>query len=135
MKAAEWGIMAGMSDVNGAAGRSSATSLGDAVGSGATADPGSGSRPGSASGPGGQGSEPGGRRRLERKIAGRWLAGVCVGLADYLSVDVTLVRAGIAVLTFFSGIGAVIYVVGWLLLPEEGEPTSILEQLINKTGA
>jgi phage shock protein PspC (stress-responsive transcriptional regulator) len=80
-------------------------------------------------------NEPGTVRRLERKLDGRWIAGVCAGVADYFGVDVTIVRAVFAVLACFSGLGALIYVVGWALLPEEGDPTSILEKLVNKTGS
>jgi phage shock protein C len=74
-------------------------------------------------------------KRLERKVQGRMLAGVCAGLADYLGLDPTLVRVVVAVLALFGGAGLVVYVVGWALIPEEGEPTSIAEKLINKGGS
>ena len=59
---------------------------------------------------------------------------MCVGLADYLGVDVNLIRVIVAVLVLFGGFGALAYVVAWALVPEEGESTSIAEKLINKTG-
>jgi phage shock protein PspC (stress-responsive transcriptional regulator) len=74
----------------------------------------------------------GGGKRLERKLEGRWLAGVCAGLADYLGVDATLIRVIFAVLTVFGGFGALAYVLAWALMPEEGEPASIAEKIINK---
>ena len=77
-------------------------------------------------------SEP---KRLERKLKGRMLAGVCAGLADYLGVDPTLVRVIFAVLAFVGGTGAVAYLVAWALIPEEGEPVSIAERFINKGGS
>jgi phage shock protein C len=110
------GIMASMSDVNG---NSRAT---DSV----TADQ---EAPGSAGWSGGR--TPKGKR-LERKLANRWVAGVCAGLADYTGVDATLIRVVFAVLTFFGGTGLIAYVLGWALIPEEGEPVSIAERFINK---
>ena len=59
-------------------------------------------------------------------------AGVCVGLADYFGVDVNLVRLGFGVFTVFWGLGALIYALAWLVLPEEGETSSILESLVGR---
>jgi phage shock protein C len=108
--------MASMSDVNG---NSRAT---DSM----TADQGS-----PASAGWGSGRKPQGKR-LERKLTNRWVAGVCSGLADYTGVDATLIRVVFAVLTFFGGTGLIAYVLGWALIPEEGEPVSIAERFINK---
>jgi phage shock protein PspC (stress-responsive transcriptional regulator) len=76
-----------------------------------------------------------GPKRLERKLNGRMLAGVCAGLADYLGVDPTLVRVIFAVLAFVGGTGVVAYLVAWALIPEEGEPVSIAEKILNKDGS
>jgi phage shock protein PspC (stress-responsive transcriptional regulator) len=61
-----------------------------------------------------------GPRRLVRSRDDRMIAGVCAGVADYLGVDVTLVRL-VTVLGTVFGMGTflVAYIVGWLLLPEE----------------
>ncbi len=75
-----------------------------------------------------------GGKKLVRKVNGRLLAGVCAGLADYLGLDATLIRVIFAVLTLFSGLGAIAYVLAWALVPEEGEPVSIAEKLFNKSG-
>jgi len=82
----------------------------------------------------GQGGPPA-SNRLERKVTGRWVAGVCAGLASYTGVDPTVIRLVFAVLTFFGGVGAIAYVVGWALIPEEGDTTSIAERFINKPGS
>ena len=105
-------------------------------GSGTWASPGSGSgQPGGSSGPGGWGGPRGfSGKRLERKLEGRWLAGVCVGLADYLGVDPNLIRVIVAVLVLFGGFGALAYLLAWVLVPEEGDSASIAEKLINKNG-
>ena len=66
---------------------------------------------------------------LCRPIHGRMLAGVAAGVADYLGVDVTIVRIILAVLTVV-GVGVPLYLAGWLLIPEEGAPQSIASDLI-----
>jgi len=70
-------------------------------------------------------------KKLERKRSDRWLAGVCVGLADYTGIDVSLIRVIFAVLTLFGGVGAIAYLIAWALVPEEGEKVSIAEKFIN----
>jgi phage shock protein PspC (stress-responsive transcriptional regulator) len=58
-------------------------------------------------------------RNLVRRRDDRMVAGVCSGIADYLGVDVTLVRLLAVVAAIFS-LGAVIvaYVAAWILMPE-----------------
>ena len=59
-------------------------------------------------------------RRLTRRPAHSWLGGVCAGLADYLDVDVTLVRAAWVVLSVVPGFivgGFLAYLLAWLLIP------------------
>jgi phage shock protein C len=65
------------------------------------------------------------RSQLRRSTQDRMLGGVAAGLADYLNVDVTLVRIVIAVLTVMGGTGVPVYIAGWLLIPEEGTDQSI----------
>ena len=71
-------------------------------------------------------------KRLLRVRQGRIVAGVCTGLARYFGVDVNLVRLAFGVLTVFYGLGVLLYVVAWAILPEEGEDDSILESFVNK---
>jgi len=123
--------MAYMNEVNGGNGAQGPDP--GSGGSGNWASPGSGSgRPDGSSGSGGWGGFSG--KRLERKHEGRWLAGVCAGLADYLGVDANLIRVILAVLVLFGGFGALAYVLAWALVPEEGESASIAEKIINKNG-
>jgi phage shock protein PspC (stress-responsive transcriptional regulator) len=62
---------------------------------------------------------PGGPRRLVRSRDDRMVAGVCSGVADYLGVDVTIVRL-VTVLGTIFGFGTFLlaYLVAWALLPE-----------------
>jgi phage shock protein PspC (stress-responsive transcriptional regulator) len=67
---------------------------------------------------------------LRRPWQGRMVAGVAAGVAEYLDVDVVVVRIALVVLTFLGGIGPVAYVAGWLLIPQQGESVSVLEHLL-----
>ena len=72
-----------------------------------------------------------GGKRLLRLRNGRMAAGVCAGLAAYFGVDVNLVRLGFGVLTVFYGLGILVSLIAWAILPEEGEDNSILESFIH----
>ena len=74
-----------------------------------------------------------GRKVLVRRREGRILAGVCAGLADYFNVDVNLIRLIVAVVAVFTGgVGVLAYLVAWVVVPEEGEKTSIAENVVSK---
>ena len=59
------------------------------------------------------------RKRLTRNTDDKVIGGVCSGVADYLGVDVTLVRLLTVVGAIF-GVGSLVvaYVVAWILMPE-----------------
>ena len=65
------------------------------------------------------------RKRLVRARAGRKIAGVCAGFAEYFDLDVTLVRV-VWLITALIPIGAslIAYLIAWILLPEEPETLS-----------
>jgi phage shock protein C len=71
-------------------------------------------------------------KRLLRLRNGRMVAGVCAGLAAYFKVDVNLVRLGFGVFTVFYGLGILIYLIAWAILPEEDEENSILESFLHR---
>ena len=73
-----------------------------------------------------------GTKRLYRIRDGRVIAGVCAGLGAYFGVDPTLIRLAFALLTVFGGIGALLYLGAWLVIPEETDGASIAENMINK---
>jgi phage shock protein C len=60
-------------------------------------------------------------RRLYRSRTDRKLAGVCGGLAQYFNTDATLMRVLFVVLALLGGPGLVIYLLMWILVPEEPE--------------
>ena len=67
---------------------------------------------------------------LYRPLEGRMVAGVAAGIAQYLGVDVNVVRIVLAVLTVIGGAGIPVYAAGWLLIPDEGASQSIASDLI-----
>ena len=61
------------------------------------------------------------------------IAGVCAGVGQFFGIDANLVRIIFAVLTVFSaGAAALVYLVAWVVVPEEGENGSIAENYLNK---
>ncbi|MBB6404571.1 PspC domain-containing protein [Arthrobacter sp. AZCC_0090] len=61
----------------------------------------------------------------------RWLGGVCGGIAAKLNVDVAYVRVGYLLFCLLPGPAVVIYVVAWLLLPNQNG-TIALESFLNQ---
>ncbi len=58
-------------------------------------------------------------RRLERSRNDRFIGGVCGGIAKYLNMDPTLVRILAVVITLFTVVPAVAYVIAMFVMPEE----------------
>lgn len=56
-------------------------------------------------------------KRLFRDTDNAILGGVATGIANYFSVDPTFVRLAFVVGTFFSGFGALVYIVLWVIVP------------------
>jgi phage shock protein PspC (stress-responsive transcriptional regulator) len=75
-----------------------------------------------------------GTRRLRRRTSDRVISGVAGGIGDYLNLDPVLLRAGFAGLMIFGGAGLVLYVLGWLLIPAQGQEESIAEATIRWVG-
>lgn len=59
------------------------------------------------------------RPGIVRSRDGRWFAGVATGLARWLGVDPLVVRAGFILFSIFFGMGVALYLVLWLLMPDE----------------
>ena len=61
------------------------------------------------------------------------IAGVCAGIGQFFGIDANIVRIVFAVLTLFSaGAVALVYLLAWIVVPEEGESGSIAENYMNK---
>jgi phage shock protein C len=59
-------------------------------------------------------------RRLVRPRAGRRIAGVCAGLAQYYGWNVTTIRILWLLLILFAGTGGLLYLILWIVMPNAG---------------
>ncbi len=64
------------------------------------------------------------RRRLRRSSQDRMVSGVAGGVAEYFEVDAVIVRLAFVLGTVFgAGVGLLIYIVAWIVMPgSEGRP-------------
>ena len=58
-------------------------------------------------------------RRLVRPRAGRRIAGVCAGLAEYYGWNLTALRIIWLLLILFAGTGGLLYIILWIVMPNE----------------
>ncbi|MBQ8493604.1 MAG: PspC domain-containing protein [Alistipes sp.] len=58
-------------------------------------------------------------RRLRRSRYNRIVAGVCGGLGNYMGLDPVVVRLAVVLLMLFAGMSLWVYIIMWLLIPEE----------------
>lgn len=56
-------------------------------------------------------------KTLARSGTDKMIGGVCGGLANYFGVDSTIVRLASAAVILFTGIGPIIYLIAWLVMP------------------
>src|SRR5215510_7621058 len=67
-----------------------------------------------------------------RAGGGRLFVGVCGALGRATNTDPILWRVVIAVLALFGGIGIVLYLLGWMLLPADGDTASPVEAVLGR---
>jgi phage shock protein C len=73
-----------------------------------------------------------GTKRLYRLKDGHIVAGVCAGLGAYTGIDAILIRLGFALLTAFGGLGVLLYLCAWIVLPDETGGVSITESFVGE---
>jgi phage shock protein PspC (stress-responsive transcriptional regulator) len=61
------------------------------------------------------------RPPLRRSVRDRKVAGVAGGLAEHLNIDPLIVRIAFVASVFAGGVGVLLYLAGWVLIPEEGD--------------
>ena len=66
-------------------------------------------------------------KRLVRPMYQKSIAGVCAGFADYLDVDVTLMRIVWLCTAIFTGIGFIAYIVCWIVMPKDYGPAPVAQ--------
>lgn len=70
--------------------------------------------------------------RPHRRSDDRKISGVAAAIGRRYAIDPVLVRVAFIVATMFSGMGLLLYLLGWLLLPAEGDRTSGAESLLGR---
>lgn len=58
-------------------------------------------------------------KRLVRSTSSRIVGGVCGGVADYLNMDANLVRILTVLITLFTGLPVILYIVALFVIPED----------------
>ena len=64
-------------------------------------------------------------RRLSRNSMNRVIGGVCSGLAEFFGLDVALVRIAFVIAFLFASFGFWLYIILWIVLPVEGQQTTV----------
>lgn len=60
------------------------------------------------------------KKRLMRSRTSKMIGGVCGGIANYLDIDPTIARVAYVLLSIFTVFaGAIVYLVLWMIMPEE----------------
>ncbi len=66
-------------------------------------------------------------KRLFRDTQSGMVAGVAAGLAEYTGIPVIIIRLIFIGLVFGSGVGLIVYLLLWILIPEAKTPANILQ--------
>lgn len=56
-------------------------------------------------------------KRLHRSRTEKMIGGVCGGLAEYFGIDPTIVRAVWVLITLMAGVGILLYLILWIVMP------------------
>jgi phage shock protein PspC (stress-responsive transcriptional regulator) len=77
-------------------------------------------------------AQPFARRLLRRRAGHRLIAGVAGGLADHVGTRPLIFRLVFVVFAFLGGIGILVYLLLWWLIPREDLPDSAAERLLRR---
>lgn len=58
-------------------------------------------------------------KKFERSSTNRVIGGVCAGLADYLNLDIALMRVLFVVAAFCGSFGFWLYIILWIVIPSQ----------------
>ncbi len=74
------------------------------------------------------------QKRIYRSKNDKIIAGICGGLAKYFEVDPAIVRIIFILLFFFKGIGFLVYLIMWIVVPYDPNEVRIFHAHAGKTG-
>ena len=66
--------------------------------------------------------------KLYRSNTEKVFGGVCGGLADYLNIDVVILRIIFVLLALFGGGGVLIYIILWIAIPAQNVNYATLKE-------
>ena len=66
-------------------------------------------------------------KRLVRLMREKSIAGVCAGFADYLEIDITLMRIIWLCTAIFTGVGFIAYLICWIIMPKDYSPAPAVQ--------
>lgn len=66
------------------------------------------------------------QHRVHRSRDNRVIAGVCGGLGAYLGIDPVLLRLAFVGLVFLGGGGVLLYILAWIVMPEESGSDEVI---------
>lgn len=72
-------------------------------------------------------------KRLYRSRKDKVVAGVCGGIAEYFNIDPVWARLVMVLLLFADGIGIILYIVAWILVPFNPEQKETKKTAAEKT--
>jgi phage shock protein C len=64
-------------------------------------------------------------KKLRRSKEDRMIAGVAGGVAEFFDLDATIVRVVWAFMAIFAGFGLLLYLIMWVIVPEQGTDAAI----------
>jgi phage shock protein PspC (stress-responsive transcriptional regulator) len=70
------------------------------------------------------------KTKLTRSRTDRMVAGICGGLAAYLSIEAVWVRLFFVLITLANGFGVLVYLILWIIMPEAGREDATPSQTI-----
>lgn len=69
-------------------------------------------------------------KKLCRSRSDRLIGGVCAGIGRYFVLDPVLVRLAFVVLALVNGLGVLLYLILWAMMPDESSPALSGEELL-----
>ena len=71
-------------------------------------------------------------KKLQRSKSDQVVAGVCAGIAKYFDIDPVVVRIIFALVTIGGGTGILLYILLWIIMPEEESTAQTTEETIKE---
>jgi len=70
--------------------------------------------------------------KLYRSLSDRMIGGVCGGLGTFLNIDPVFIRLLFVLLLFGSDFGFILYLLLWIVIPEEGKAYGFKEESVGE---